>query len=203
LFAFESAVCLFTQAEIGGKNMRVITGTARGRRLITREGEAVRPTPERVKEALFSIIQFEIEGRRVLDLFAGSGQLGIEALSRGAREAVFVDSSRESLDVVRKNVESCGFADCTKIVNMDFAAYLMRSEKPFDIVFLDPPYRTGLLQRALPLVAAKMNAGGTIICENPEEEELPEQCEGFSRIKRYRYGKICLTVYRRKDATNE
>ena len=103
--------------------MRVITGTARGKRLITREGEAVRPTPERVKEALFSIIQFEIEGRRVLDLFAGSGQLGIEALSRGAREAVFVDSSRESVDVVRKNIESCGFEDCAKIESMDFAAF--------------------------------------------------------------------------------
>lgn len=183
--------------------MRVITGTARGKRLITREGEAVRPTPERVKEALFSIIQFEIEGRRVLDLFAGSGQLGIEALSRGAREAVFVDASRESVDVVRKNVESCGFEDCAKIENMDFAAFLMRSEKPFDLAFLDPPYRTGLLQRALPLVASKMNAGGTIICENPEDEELPEQFGEFVRMKQYRYGKIYLTVYRRKDATNE
>ena len=79
----------------------------------------------------------------------------------------------------------------------------MRSEKPFDLAFLDPPYRTGLLQRALPLVAAKMNPGGTIICENPKDEELPEQFEKFVRMKQYRYGKIYLTVYRRKDATNE
>jgi 16S rRNA (guanine(966)-N(2))-methyltransferase RsmD len=183
--------------------MRVITGTARGKRLATREGDTVRPTPERVKEALFSIIQFEIEGRRALDLFAGSGQLGIEALSRGAREAVFVDSSRESAEIVRENVEACGFQDCAKIENMDFTAFLMRGEKPFDLAFLDPPYRTGLLQQALPLVAAHMNPGGTIVCENPMDEELPETAAEFRRVKSYRYGKIVLTLYRRKDVTAE
>lgn len=183
--------------------MRVITGTARGKRLVTREGDAVRPTPERVKEALFSIIQFEIEGRRVLDLFAGSGQLGVEALSRGAREAVFVDSSRESAETVRKNVESCGFEDRAKIENMDFAAFLMRRETPFDLVFLDPPYRTGLLQRALPLVAPCTNPGGTMICENPVDEEMPESAGEFIRTRSYRYGKINLTVYRRKVVTAE
>lgn len=180
--------------------MRVITGTARGKRLETREGEAVRPTPERVKEALFSIIQFEIEGRRVLDLFAGSGQMGIEALSRGAREAVFVDSSRESMAVVQKNLESCGFMPSAKLENMDFSAYLMRKNEPFDIAFLDPPYRTGILQRALPLVATQMNPGGTIICENPSDEEMPDKAGEFSRVRSYRYGKIILTIYRREDA---
>lgn len=180
--------------------MRVITGTARGKRLLTREGEAVRPTPERVKEALFSIIQFEIEGRRVLDLFAGSGQLGIEALSRGAKEAVFVDSSKDSASVVQKNLESCGFVDSARIEVMDFVSYLMRSDRPFDLAFLDPPYRTGLLQRALPLVAAKMNPGGTIICENPSDEEMPQSAGEFSRVRSYRYGKIILTLYRRKVA---
>jgi 16S rRNA (guanine966-N2)-methyltransferase len=183
--------------------MRVITGTARGKRLVTREGEAVRPTPERVKEALFSIIQFEIEGRRVLDLFAGSGQLGIEALSRGAREAVFVDASRESAETVRKNVEACGFTSSAKIEIMDFAAYLMREGKPFDLAFLDPPYRTGLLQRALPLVVPHMNPGGTIFCENPDGEELPEEVGEFCRGRSYRYGTIRLTAYRRKDVSAE
>lgn len=183
--------------------MRVITGTARGKRLMTREGEAVRPTPERVKEALFSIIQFEIEGRRVLDLFAGSGQLGIEALSRGAREAVFVDSSRESVGTVRKNVEACGFSASAEIAGMDFSAYLLRSGKPFDLAFLDPPYRTGLLQRALQLVVARMNPGGTVFCEHPFDEELPEQAGEFRREKSYRYGTVCLTAYRRKDVTAE
>lgn len=183
--------------------MRVITGTARGKRLVTREGDAVRPTPERVKEALFSIIQFEIEGRRVLDLFAGSGQLGIEALSRGAKEAVFVDSSKDSIAVIQKNLESCGFLDSSKTENMDFASYLMRNNKPFDLAFLDPPYRTGLLQKALPLVATKMNPGGTIICENPSDEEMPGVAGDFTRDRSYRYGKIILTLYRRKDVTGE
>lgn len=179
--------------------MRVITGTARGKRLQTREGDAVRPTPDRVKEALFSMIQFDIEGRRVLDLFAGSGQLGIEALSRGAREAVFVDSSRESAEIVRKNVESCGFADSARIENIGYDTYLLRKGEPFDLAFLDPPYRTGLLQKAIPLTVKRMNPGGTIFCENPSDEELAEEYEGFARVRSYRYGKIILTVYRRKD----
>lgn len=179
--------------------MRVITGSARGRRLATREGNAVRPTPENVKEALFSMIQFEIEGRRVLDLFAGSGQLGIEALSRGASEAVFVDESKESAKIVQQNVETCGFQDAARIENMDFAAYLMRNGKPFDLAFLDPPYRTGLLQKALPMTAERMNPGGTIVCENPSDEEMPETAGSFQRISSHRYGKIILTLYRRKD----
>ncbi len=179
--------------------MRVITGTARGKRLQTREGDAVRPTPERVKEALFSIIQFEVEGRRVLDLFAGSGQLGIEALSRGAREAVFVDSSRESAAVVQANLLSCGFSERSSVKNTGYDSFLLGTPGEFDLAFLDPPYRTGLLQKALPMAARRMNAGGTIICENPSDEELPEQCEGFSRVRAYRYGKVVLTVYRRKD----
>lgn len=183
--------------------MRVISGTARGKRLQTREGDAVRPTPDRVKEALFSIIQFGIEGRRVLDLFAGSGQLGIEALSRGAREAVFVDSSRESAEVVRKNVESCGFADSSRIENIGYDLYLLRKGEPFDLAFLDPPYRTGLLQKAIPLTVKRMNPGGTIFCEHPSDEELAEEYEGFARARSYRYGKIILTVYRRKDVAQD
>jgi 16S rRNA (guanine(966)-N(2))-methyltransferase RsmD len=183
--------------------MRVITGSARGRRLATREGEAVRPTPERVKEALFSILQFQIEGRRILDLFAGSGQIGIEALSRGAKEAVFVDSSRASLDIVRQNVETCGFTESAKFENMDYAAYLMRSGEPFDLAFLDPPYRTGLLQKALPLAAERMNEGGTIIAESPSDEKMPEEAGNFHCVKSYRYGKIVLTIYRKKDVTEQ
>lgn len=183
--------------------MRVITGSARGRRMMTLEGESVRPTPERVKEALFSIIQFQIEGRRVLDLFAGSGQLGIEALSRGARQAVFVDASKDSATVVQKNLESTGLAENAQLKNMDFAAFLMQNREPFDLAFLDPPYRTGLLQRALPMVADAMNKGGAILCENPADEEMPESAGEFVRVRTYRYGKIVLTLYRHKDVTQE
>ena len=103
--------------------MRIITGLARGKRLVTPAGREVRPTPERVKEAVFSALQFEIEGRRVLDLFAGSGQLGLEALSRGAQSATFVDVSETSVSAVKKNVEATGFSDKCRVIRADFAAF--------------------------------------------------------------------------------
>lgn len=183
--------------------MRVITGLARGKRLTTLEGEQVRPTPERVKEALFSIIQFQVEGRRVLDLFAGSGQLGIEALSRGAKQAVFVDAGKDSIAAVQKNLEYTGLTENAKVKNMDFASFLLQNRDPFDLAFLDPPYRTGLLQRALPMVAEAMNKGGTILCENPSDEEMPESAGDFVRGRSYHYGKIVLTLYSHKDVTEE
>lgn len=179
--------------------MRIITGTARGRRLMTLQGDAVRPTPERVKEALFSMLQFQLEGRRVLDLFAGSGQIGLEALSRGAKEAVFVDASRESVSVVEKNIQSTGLSRGAKVVPMDSLLFLQRKNETFDIAFLDPPYHTGLLQQALPLTAAVMNRGGVIIAEHPVDDEVPETLGDFVRGKERRYGKILLTVYHHKD----
>ncbi len=179
--------------------MRIIAGEWRGRRLETREGMDVRPTPERVKEALFNILQFQLEGRRVLDLFAGSGQLGLEALSRGAAEAVFVDESRESAAVVKRNIASLKAEAKTRLYQTDFSAFLLRRQEPFDIVFLDPPYRSGCLEKALPLVAAITSPGGTIIAEHPTDEELPEEVGNFCRGRSYRYGKIYLTVYRRKE----
>ena len=139
--------------------MRIITGSARGKKLTTLEGEQVRPTSDRVKEALFNIIQFDLEGRNVLDLFAGSGQIGLEAISRGASHAVLVDASKESIQVIRDNVRHCGFGDFVEIVSMDFSSYLMRKGQKFDLAFLDPPYGQGLLQKALPLVAEVMNLG--------------------------------------------
>lgn len=176
--------------------MRVITGTARGRRLITLEGEDVRPTTDRVKEALFSIIQFEIEGRKVLDLFAGSGQLGIEALSRGAKSAVFVDLSKKSVEVVKQNLESTGLGKNAIVLNTDSIAFAASRADRYDVAFLDPPYRTGLLQKALPLTANIMNEGGVIVCEAPFDEELPETAGNFKMTKEYKYGKIKLVTYR-------
>lgn len=183
-------VCFWREA------MRIISGSKRGKKLTALEGEQVRPTTDRVKEALFDILQFSIEGRRFLDLFAGSGQMGLEALSRGASQAVFVDVFRDSIRVVEKNVAATGFSDRAKIVQADFAAYLRREREAFDIAFLDPPYRTGLLQKALPLVTEHMNPGGAIFCEHPADEELPEQAGEFAKRKTYRYGRIMLTSYR-------
>lgn len=183
--------------------MRIITGSKRGKKLTSLEGTQVRPTSDRVKEALFDILQFSIEGRRFLDLFAGSGQIGLEALSRGASQAVFVDVFRDSVRVVEKNAAATGFSDRARIVQADFAAFLRDGRERFDIAFLDPPYGTGLLQQALPMVVEHMNPGGVVICEHPRQEELPEQAGDFSKHKTYRYGKVMLTVYRRAEPASQ
>ena len=171
--------------------MRIITGSHRGKKLITLEGEQVRPTTDRVKESLFNILQFQLEGRRFLDLFAGSGQIGLEALSRGAAQAVFVDASKESVRVVEKNLASTGLGDRAKVVTADFAAYLRTCRDRFDVAFLDPPYRTGLLEQALPLVAEVMNPGGVILCEHPKEEVLPETAGALSGTKATAMERLC------------
>lgn len=179
--------------------MRIITGTQRGKKLTALEGEAVRPTTDRVKESLFNILQFGIEGRRFLDLFAGSGQIGLEALSRGAAQAVFVDASRNSVRVVEQNVAATGFSDCARVVLSDFSAFLQGGREKFDVAFLDPPYRTGMLEKALKLVPEHMNPGGAIVCEHPLDEAVPDWAGPFKKAKSYRYGKILLTVYRREE----
>ena len=175
--------------------MRIISGTMRGKKLLSLEGDAVRPTSDRVKEALFDILQVRIEGRRFLDLFAGSGQIGLEALSRGAGEAVLVDASRASQQVIEKNLRALGLEGRARLAPMDFRAFLHSGPGSFDIAFLDPPYRTGLLQEALPAVARHMNPGSIIVCEHPREEQMPEAAEGFALYRQYRYGKIMLTSY--------
>ena len=164
--------------------------------MITLEGEDVRPTTDRVKEALFSIIQFEIEGRKVLDLFSGSGQLGIEALSRGAEKAVFVDSSKKSLEVTKKNLENTGLLSSAVLINHESISYLRSVGEKFDIVLLDPPYKSGLLQKALGEIEAIVSPGGVVICEAPKDEELPVEIGSRFQSKKYNYGKISLTVYR-------
>lgn len=176
--------------------MRVITGSARGTKIETLSGMDVRPTADRVKEALFSILQFELEGRRVLDLFAGSGQLGIEALSRGAALAVFVDASRESVELVKRNLARTHLEKQARVITGDAIAFLNGKHEPFDIALLDPPYRKGLLAEALPLMERVMKPTGIIVCEHPEDEELPEKAGAFVRLRTYRYGKIRLTTYR-------
>ena len=129
--------------------MRVIAGEARGRRLEALPGtEITRPTMDQVKEAMFSIVQFDLPGARVLDLYAGSGQLGIEALSRGAAECVFIDRRADAVKLIQENLALCRLADRARVRQGDALPYLRSGEK-FDIVFLDPPYASGLLQQAL------------------------------------------------------
>ena len=178
--------------------MRVITGSARGRILKELQGMETRPTTGKVKESIFSIIQFDIEGRRVLDLFAGTGQLGIEALSRGARQCVFIDQRADAVKLIRENVEVCGLTDRAVIRSGDAMAYLRSGEK-FDIIFLDPPYASGLLGKALADIAAFdiCREHGIIVAESAVETELPALALPYSLYRQYRYGKIKLSVYHR------
>ncbi len=176
--------------------MRVITGMARGRKLAAPQGSDTRPTSDMAKEALFSIIQFEVEGALVLDLFAGSGQLGIEALSRGARSAVFVDASREANQIITQNLSHTKLSDRARVVMMDAAAFLKTVREPFDIALLDPPYGKGLLDVILPRLTPCMAPGGIIVCETERDETLPETAGDFAARKEYRYGKAKLTTYR-------
>ena len=177
--------------------MRVVTGTARGMKLLEPEGMDIRPTTDVVKEALFNIIQFDIEGRRVLDLFAGTGQLGIEALSRGAASAVFVDQSKAAVKLVKANLEKTRLTG-GKVVQGDSISYLSGPEK-FDLVFLDPPYDSGLLENALKKLFAfdKLHTGGIIVCESSAEKQLPEPEAPYALLKSYRYGKVKLTLFTR------
>lgn len=183
--------------------MRVITGTAKGRKLITVEGtDIVRPTTDRVKEAIFSAIQFDIPGAVVLDLFAGSGQLGIEALSRGAAECHFVDNAQPSVKAVRANTEHCGFSDTAHIHSMPFSAFLKSArDGEFDIALLDPPYERKIIQKALPILAPKMSDNGVIVCEHESECVLPKEIDnGFELVKLLRHGNISLSIYRKAKA---
>ena len=179
--------------------MRVITGTARGNRLKTPDGLQTRPTADRVKEAVFSAIQFEIQNSRFLDLFAGSGQMGIEALSRGASSAVFVDGRREACKLVEENLKITGFSSKAKVVQSDYLAYLDRCGETFDFIFLDPPYAEVFLENALKRISEIdiLSDCGIIICERPVEKQLALEITGFERSKDYRYGKTCVTIYRK------
>lgn len=179
--------------------MRVITGSARGRKLSAPPGLDTRPTSEMVKEAVFSMIQFETEGARVLDLFAGSGQMGIEALSRGAKSCVFVDSSREAFQAVKGNLENTGFADSASVIRTDVFLWLQSARESFDIAFLDPPYGQKLAEKALPLIAGLMSAGGVIICEAAAGEGLPDNAGEFAKYREYRYGRTVIAQYRTRS----
>ena len=180
--------------------MRVITGTARGKRLKELPGLDTRPTTDRVKEGLFNVIQFDIEGRRVLDLFAGTGQLGIECLSRGAEFCDFVDSAPAAAKIVRENLETTGLADRSAVHQRDFTAFLqsLRGQK-YGLIFLDPPYAETSLERALEMIADIdiVSGNGIIVCESALDKTLPELSPPYEKGKEYRYGKIKVTLYRR------
>lgn len=179
--------------------MRVIAGKAKGTQLRTPDGMLTRPTTDRVKEALFSILQFDLPGARVLDLFGGTGQLGIEALSRGASSAVFVDSRREACQLIRSNLEKTHLASDALVIQSDYLEYLNRCREKFNLILLDPPYAEVFLENSIKRITEIdiLQLGGIIAAERPLGKELPWEFQGFTRSRDYRYGKVLLTLYRK------
>ena len=179
--------------------MRVIAGKAKGVQLKTPEGLKTRPTADRVKEALFSIIQFDLPESSVLDLFGGTGQLGIEALSRGARKAVFVDEQDSACCLIRENLKKAKLQEQGQVIRGDYLSYLGSCREKFNIIFLDPPYAEVFLETSLKKISEIdiLQSGGIIIAERPLGKNLPDQIEGFTRSRDYKYGKILLTLYKK------
>lgn len=179
--------------------MRVITGTARGKRLKTLEGLDVRPTSDRVKEAIFSILQFEIEGANILDLFAGSGQLGIETISRGARSVTFIDNNKQALAVVKENLTQLGFLAQSKVLFMNAEDFLLTTGDLFDIVFLDPPYSKDIINKLSGTLPRAISENSIIICETANTDIIPETIGKLNKRKDYIHGKVRITIYRKSE----
>ena len=179
--------------------MRVIAGKAKGISLKTPEGNQTRPTADRVKEALFSIIQFDLPEASVLDLFGGTGQLGIEALSRGARKATFVDESEKACRLIKENLKRTRMEESAAVIRGDYLSYLHTCREKFSIIFLDPPYAEVFLETALNKISEIdiLQSGGIIIAERPLGKELPMELDGFTRSRDYKYGKILLTLFKK------
>lgn len=177
--------------------MRIIAGAYKGRKLAPPSDRSVRPTPDRVKEALFSILGGHVEDAVVLDLFAGSGNLGLEALSRGARKCYFGDSSRDSIRLIHGNVAHCKAEGLSHVIQGDYRNVLAQIREKTDIVFVDPPYAERLWEDVLFHLSEKqlMNPDGLIILEHPRELEFPQEIYNFRKIKEGRYGTVVLSIY--------
>ncbi len=175
--------------------MKVISGTAKGKVLKTLEGLTTRPTIARVKEGIFSSIQFLVPGARVLDLYAGSGQMGIEALSRNATFAAFVDESKEAIDVIKDNIAHCDVEEKSKVYNLSADEFLRVNKQKFDIIFLDPPYSESKLDEILPKIFNLLNEGGIIIAESESTWSLKEEIKGLELNKEYKYSKVKVTKF--------
>lgn len=181
--------------------MRVVAGTARGVTLKTPDGMKTRPTTDRVKEAMFSILHFDLPGAKVLDLFGGTGQLGIEALSRGARSCVFVDENDKACQLIRENLKRTKFEVQAKVIRGDYLQFLRTTGEKFDIILLDPPYAEVFLENCLNLITEIdiLQTDGIIVTERPVEKELLMNFDGFSRSKDYKYGNTVVTLYRKNS----
>ena len=177
--------------------MRIIAGEARGRKLKPVPGEGTRPTSDRVKESMFNILQFHLEGRRVLDLYAGTGQLGAEALSRGARECVFVEQSASAAQIIRENTRF--FENRAAVRVAEVLRWLDTTDERFDVVLLDPPYGSQLPRKTLEKLFSRdlVNEGGLLLCETHAGSDILIASEPYRLVKGYNYGDTSLALYTR------
>lgn len=181
--------------------MRVIGGSAKRRRLVAPPGRSIRPTADRVKEALFNILAPKVPGARFLDLFAGTGSIGIEALSRGATRVVFVDRSPRAVNLIRENLRRTGMSQKSAVFGQDALTALNllgRKGERFDLIYIDPPYKKGYETKALRSIAGRclLAPGGLAVCESDCRDELPETVEDLVLVRRERYGDTVLSFYR-------
>ncbi|MBR4797917.1 MAG: 16S rRNA (guanine(966)-N(2))-methyltransferase RsmD [Oscillospiraceae bacterium] len=180
--------------------MRVNTGTARGMALETLPGEdIVRPTSQKAKEAIFSALQFQIPGTTMLDLFAGSGQMGIEALSRGASHCVFVDNSRDAIGVIKRNLNRTGLFKSASVAETDALRYIQRNRNRFGFIYADPPYRKNIAGGLVQYLGRMLDEGGFAAVEAEKGAVLPEESDELILKKRYDYGNTSIWLYARKE----
>lgn len=187
--------------------MRIITGIARGVKLESLPGEDItRPTADRVKEGIFSAIQFEIAEKRVLDLFAGSGQLALEALSRGADSAVIIDESEKAVEIIKTNAKKTNLMKKCRIARQDYSEYLKsaKGREKFGIIFLDPPYAKDIPSEVLKKVARAeiLDAGGIVVCES-DKDNMNEDIHGLTFVKKYKYGRTFVAIFRNEKGEAE
>lgn len=178
--------------------MRIVGGKYKGRTLLQFDGEDIRPTSDKVRESLFNIIQFKIYGKSFLDLFCGTGAMGIEALSRGAAEVVFNDYSKKSLSLLKKNLEKVKVEGGYSVINYDAVSFLNGNQKTFDFIYVDPPYKSDLGIKCLNAISNSLNVGGTVIFE--DEKPFMDKIDGLKITDSRKYGRVHLTFFEKENS---
>ena len=184
--------------------MRIISGECGGRKLFSLDGRATRPTTDKIKESLFNILAPYIGGgETVLDLFAGSGALGLECLSRGAESAVFVEKNKNAAQIVKKNIAALGYDEKSRVAVTDFEKFLGSCDDSFDLIFIDPPYNSGFYEAALTLIKKNrlLKRAGLVVLEHAAADEIPN-LYGYSIIKVRNYGTTTITILKDEEDTN-
>lgn len=185
--------------------MRIIAGHLKGRRLLCLKGMDVRPTTDKVKEAIFSMVAPYLQDAVVVDLFAGTGNLGLEAISRGAKRCYFCDKSRTSLSLTKENVSHCQVLEQAVFLGYDFEVTLKKIPEKVDLIFLDPPYDKGLASKAVEAIIKMetLNEEGLMVIEHSRNEEISGSLYGMRLVKERHYGTITISIFQRGEDENE